>query len=73
MRRAAGPPGQFGTGVALEHRAARPDGAVETGAGRRPVVVEPLLCREARGGAPSAVHLALCLALLCFAVAISML
>ncbi|XVS65408.1 hypothetical protein ACQPYE_04890 [Actinosynnema sp. CA-299493] len=73
MWRAAGPPGQFGMGVALEDRVGLVGAVADTGKDRRPVVVEPSLCRESRYGAPSAVHLVLSLALLCFAVAISML
>lgn len=69
VRRVAGPSDPFGAGVALEE----PVGAADAGRGRPAVVIDPPLCRAARYEVPSATHLALSLALLLFAVAVSLL
>jgi len=67
---AAGRSVLFGAGVALEERPVAAAGAARGG---RPVVTEPALCPTGRSEVPSMAHLVLSLALLCFAVAISVL
>lgn len=69
VRRAAAAAVHFGTELAEAIPAPRQ----APGEGRRPVVSEPSLCRASRYEAPSSVHLVLSVALLFFAVAISML
>jgi hypothetical protein len=73
MRAAAGSSVLFGTGVALEDRVVRPVAAADAARGRLPVVSEPVRCPGGRPEVPSLVHLVLSLAVLCFAVAISVL
>lgn len=67
LDRARGSSVHFGTGVREEVSVVRDEQA-----GRRPVVIEPTLCRAGRE-VPSVVHLVLSLALLFFAVTASML
>ncbi|MEU4765377.1 hypothetical protein AB0H12_19175 [Actinosynnema sp. NPDC023794] len=63
----------FGTGVALEDRVVRPVADADAAGVRRPVLTERSLCPGGRPEVPSLVHLVLSLAVLCFAVAISVL
>lgn len=69
VRRAAAAAVHFGT----ELVEAIPAPRSAPGEGRRPVVTEPSPCRAARYEGPSPVHLVLSVALLFFAVAVSML
>lgn len=73
MSGVAGSSVQFGTGVALEDRVVPPVSAADAGRVRRPVLTERSLCPGGRPEVPSLVHLVLSLAVLCFAVAISVL